>query len=166
MSAMSDQDQPGGPNQPDQAQFAVQQIYLKDLSFESPLAPAVFTSQAPQEVNLQLDSAVQPLSDERFEVVLTLIVTASRQDETVYLVEIKQAGLFLIRGVPEAHLAAVLNIHCPNILFPFARETVATLVAKGGFPQLLLQPIDFEGVYRHYLSQRQDRDEGRAPADG
>ncbi len=150
---MSESTKPDEPSPPTH-QFAIQYLYLKDASFESPRTPGVFGEKSAQEINLQLNNQVQQLGADRFEVTLTLTVTCKTQEHTTYLVEIKQAGIFLAQGIAEAHLDGVLNVHCPTILFPFAREAVADLVNKGGFPQLMLNPIDFNLVYQEQLRRR------------
>lgn len=133
-----------------QVVFTLEKIYLKDASFEAPNTPQVFLEETAPEVSVQLDIEHQMLNREEglFEVVLVAVVSAKLKDKTVFLTEIKQAGLFHIRGVPEPELPKVLQIACPNILLPFVREVVNSLVGKGGFPQLLLNPINFEGLYQ------------------
>lgn len=133
-----------------QVVFTLEKIYLKDASFEAPNTPQVFLEETAPEVSVQLDIEHQMLNREEglFEVVLVAVVSAKLKDKTVFLTEIKQAGLFHIQGVPEPELPKVLQIACPNILLPFVREVVNSLVGKGGFPQLLLNPINFEGLYQ------------------
>ncbi|SEI81781.1 preprotein translocase subunit SecB [Allopseudospirillum japonicum] len=131
----------------DQPQFALQRIYLKDLSFESPNAPQVFAKGWQPKVNLDLNTHSTLVEDKHYEVVVGLTVTVSDQEQTVFLVEIKQAGLFLIDGLDQASLQHTLGAFCPNILFPYAREAVDNLVTKGGFPPLMLAPVNFEALY-------------------
>ena len=138
-----------------QQNFAIQKVYVKDVSFESPSAPEMFLTQsdwAPA-VNLQLNSESRVAAEGVYETVLTVTVTVKSNDKTAYLVEVKQAGLFGISGFDETSQAGVLGSYCPNILFPFAREVVADLVVKGGFPQLLLEPINFDALYAQHLAQ-------------
>ena len=135
-------------------QFGLQKIYLKDMSFESPEAPQVFTRDWAPEVEVQLQVAHQPLDELTWEVELQVTATAKVEEQVVYLVEIKQAGVFTLQNIPEDHVGQLLGSYCPNLLFPFAREAVSDLVAKGGFPQLLLAPINFDALYMQQLEQQ------------
>lgn len=129
-------------------QLLVQKVYLKDASLEIPLAPQVFTRQWQPQLDVQVQSSLQPLNAEQHQVMLSLTVTAKLEQEVAFLAEVHQAGIFLVRGVPdENERKRVLSTECLAILFPFARESVAELVQRGGFPQLLLQPIDFAALY-------------------
>lgn len=136
-----------------QAQFAIQKIYIKDVSFETPNSPQVFLEKWEPEVSLQLSNNSGVLSDNTHEVVLSLTVTAKIGDKTAYLVEVQQAGIFSIEGYDEAQLGAVIGSYCPHVLFPYAREAVSDLVTRGGFPQLLLAPLNFDALYRQHLEQ-------------
>ena len=137
-------------------QIAIQKIYIKDFSFESPHSPGVFqkTEWAPK-TNLNLRSSHSVAVDDVHEVVLTLTIEAKDEDETVFLIELQQAGLFHIAGYEEDELKAVVGSFCPNILFPYARETIATTVSKGGFPEFILQPINFDALFAHGMAQAQ-----------
>ncbi|MGH8643319.1 MAG: protein-export chaperone SecB [Gammaproteobacteria bacterium] len=146
---------------PSAPQLHVQKIYIKDSSFEAPQTPQIFTKEWKPAVDIQLANKSVRLSDEVYEVVLTVTVTVQSQGQMAYLVEVQQSGLFQIVGVPEGRCKAIVSAVCPNILFPFARETVANLVSRGGFPQLLLAPINFEALYAEQL-QRQRGDEGKS----
>ncbi|MCH9828069.1 MAG: protein-export chaperone SecB [Pseudomonadota bacterium] len=130
-------------------QVLLQKIYLKDASVEIPLAPAVFTRQWQPQVDVQLQTAAKPMNDESVEVVLSVTVTTKLGDDTAFLIEVHQAGLFAVRGFDKdsEERRAVLGAYCPNLLFPFAREAVADLVQRAGFPQLLLQPVNFDALY-------------------
>jgi len=131
-----------------ETQFALQRVYLKDVSFEVPGAPKVFLQQWQPEVNIDLNTSAQRLEDGRhYDVTLALTVTASNEGQVAFLVDIKQAGIFQIEGVADAELGPLLGSYCPNLLFPFAREAISDIVGKGSFPQLLLQPINFDAVY-------------------
>lgn len=136
-------------------QFSLQKLYLKDSSFESPLSPAVFTQQWRPQIKLDLSISNNKLSDENYEVVLKLTLTASLEDKTALLIEIKQAGVFLIKGLDEETLRQVLAIGCANILFPYAREAIDNLALKGGFPPFQLQPINFEAMYLQQAQKQQ-----------
>jgi preprotein translocase subunit SecB len=140
-------------------QFALHRIYLKDASFEIPNAPAVFMQDWKPEVNLQLNSAVNALEADIYEVVLNVTVTAKQGDQTGFLAEIQQAGIFTVKGFDAQQKGSMLGAFCPNTLFPFAREAISDLVVKGGFPQLLLAPINFDALYAQRLKQ-----ESSAPA--
>ena len=139
-----------------QGQFALQRIYVKDLSFESPNAPALFTQEWNPETKLNFNSSARKQGDNLYEVVLALNVTVTLGGKTAFIAEIKQAGLFTIEA-PEGMLEPILGAHCPNILFPFARETIADLVTRGTFPQLLLQPMNFEAVYLEAKRRREEQ---------
>lgn len=135
--------------------FVIQKVYVKDVSFESPSAPEMFLKQNDwtPAVNLQLNSESRVAGEGVYETVLTVTVTVKSNDKTAYLVEVKQAGLFGVTGFDDASQAGVLGSYCPNILFPFAREVVSDLVVKGGFPQLLLEPINFDALYAQHVQQ-------------
>lgn len=137
-----------------QGQFALQRIYVKDLSFEVPGAPKVFLGNWQPEVNVQLATETAKVDDTNYEVTLSLTVTVKNQDATAFLVEVQQAGIFLIDNVPEEQLQHLLGSYCPNVLFPFARETVADVVNRGSFPQLLLAPVNFDAVFAETQRQR------------
>lgn len=135
-------------------QFKLQRIYCKDISFETPNSPAMFLGEWKPEMDLQLNTGMQELGDDNYEVVLTLTVTVKSSDKTAFLAEVHQAGIFNITGVPEEQLRPVLGITCPNILFPYAREVVSDLVNRGSFPQLLLAPVNFEALYAQHAQQQ------------
>lgn len=135
------------------AQFAIQKIYLKDASFESPNSPLVFTQQWTPEVDLHLSSGAETLGEGTYEVVLSVTATTKLSDKTAFLIEVKQAGIFTLQGFSERDLGAMLGSYCPTLLFPFAREAVADLVSKGGFPQLLLAPVNFDALYAQHLQE-------------
>ncbi len=136
-------------------QFAIQKLYLKDVSFESPNAPHVFTDgEWKPQVNVQLNTVHNSIAQDTYEVVLEVTVTAKQNDKTAFLVELKQAGVFSLTGFPEENLGGMLGAYCPETLFPFAREAISELIAKGGFPQLLLQPVNFNALYTQQLEQQ------------
>ncbi|RRQ21903.1 protein-export chaperone SecB [Thiohalobacter thiocyanaticus] len=136
-------------------QFAIQKIYVKDLSFETPNSPAVFTEEWKPEVNLNLNSESRPVADNVYEVVMKLTVTAKQGEKTAYLAEVQQAGIFTIAGFAEDEVKPMLGAFCPNTLYPFAREAVADLVQRGGFPPLLLAPINFDALYAQQVNEVQ-----------
>ncbi|UCB55898.1 MAG: protein-export chaperone SecB [Thiotrichales bacterium] len=148
------QGQPEGQAQ-DQ-QFSIQKLYLKDVSFESPNTPAVFADGEWQpEVNIQLNSTNQSIGQDTFEVDLKLTVTAKQNKKTAFLVELTQSGIFTIAGFDAENLRGMLGAFCPETLFPFAREAIAELVSKGGFPPLLLAPVNFNALYMQQAQQQQ-----------
>lgn len=138
------------------ANFEIRKIYLKDASVESPNSPAIFlTSNQPPEVAIDASIKVSPLDqDDYYDVVLGITVTSKMEDQTAFLVEVHQAGVFHISGVTEDDMPLALQIACPNVLLPFAREAVSDLVTKAGFPQLLLAPINFESLYQQKIAQQ------------
>jgi len=140
---------------PERQEFKLHKVYLKDVSFESPQSPKIFAAEKnwKPEVALQLNTEVQELDNNIIENTLNVQVTVKTGDEVVYLVEVKQAGLFHMKGFDDRNKAGMLNVFCPNLLFPFAREAIASLVAKGGFPQLLLEPVNFEALYAQHLQK-------------
>lgn len=133
--------------------FKIQRIYLKDVSYESPQTPQVFatnTNWQPQ-VSLHLNTESTKLDNDLFESVLAVTATVKLGEETAYLAEVKQAGLFMIKGFPQERLGPMLGSFCPNLLFPYAREAIGSLVQKGGFPPLLLEPVNFDALYAQHL---------------
>jgi preprotein translocase subunit SecB len=137
-------------------QFAIQKIYLKDVSFESPNSPQTFTDGDWQpQINVQINSGNQQVAQDTYEVVLDITVTAKHDDKTAFLAEVKQAGIFTIAGFPEENLGGMIGAFCPESLFPYAREAISELVSKGGFPQLLLAPVNFNALYTQQLQQQQ-----------
>lgn len=127
--------------------FAIEKIYVKDLSLEIPNAPNIFLERVTPEINLQLETKSQSIDDGLYEVLLTVTVTAKIKDKIMFLVEVQQAGIFRIRHVPDGEIDPVLSIGCPNILFPYLRETVSDIVTRAGFPPVILNPVNFEALY-------------------
>ena len=136
---MSEQDQ--------QPAFAIEKIYVKDLSLEIPHAPAIFLEREQPEIDLQLASEATQLEEGIFQSSITVTVTAKVGEKVMFLVEATQAGIFQIRNVPTAELDPILGVTCPNILFPYVRETVSDVVNRAGFPPVILTPINFEALY-------------------
>jgi len=132
--------------------FEIQKIYVKDLSFETPNSPKIFTEKWSPKTDVHIQTENDKLDEKIFEVAIIVTVTATQEENTAFLVEVKQAGIFFIEQFPEEQHKQLLGSYCPNILFPFARETVAELVTKGGFPQLLLNPVNFDALYQQHLS--------------
>jgi preprotein translocase subunit SecB len=137
-----------------QQQFALQRIYTKDISFESPSTPNVFKQQWQPQVNVDLNTKSDKVDDNNFEVVLSITITAKMGEETAFLVEVQQAGIFMITGIEDDNLRRVLATAAPNILFPYARETIDGLCVKGGFPPVMLAPVNFDALYQQALAQQ------------
>jgi len=142
------------PENSGQPQIMIQRVYLKDLSFESPNSPQSFTAEWKPEVSVDLNSQARQLNETSFEVVLRITITAKAEDKTVYLTEIHQAGLFHIANVPQESMGQVLGAFCPNILFPYAREAVDSLVQRGSFPALMLAPVNFDALFAQNMAQK------------
>jgi preprotein translocase subunit SecB len=136
-------------------QILMQKIYVKDMSFESPKAPDIFMANPQANTQLNIGTKNQRLQDDVFEVTLTLTVQSKSGDDTLFLIEIAQAGIFTLRGYTDEERHVLLGTFCPGSLYPFAREAVAEIAGKGGFPPLLLQPINFDAVYAQAVQQRQ-----------
>lgn len=134
-------------------QFAIVRIYLKDVSFETPNSPSIFNTDFNPEVQLQFSTAINKLPDDLFEVVLNLTVTSKDGDRTGFLVEVQQGGIFHLVGFDDTQKGHMLGAYCPNILFPYVREAISDLVSKGTFPQLVLAPVDFDGLYLQKMNQ-------------
>lgn len=142
--------------------FAIQRIYLKDSSFESPKSPQVFRDQWKPKINLELKSNHKLIEQNLYEVLVNLTVTATAEetDAIMYLVQVEQAGIFLIQSMEEHERLQLLGSFCPNLLFPYAREVIDSLVTKGSFPPLMLSPINFEAIYQQSLADKA-REEGK-----
>ncbi len=134
-------------------QFGVQRVYLRDLSFESPNAPEIFTQEWQPEVKLDIDTRSNKVADNSYEVVLSVTVTATLGDKTAFLVEVQQAGIFGIANLTDQALAHALGSMCPTVLFPYAREAVSNLVNRGTFPALNLAPVNFDAMFAQYMQQ-------------
>lgn len=144
--------------------FNIERIYLKDLSLEIPNAPQVYAEREPPKIDINLHNEVRPLDAGVYEVVLTATVTAKIKDKTAFLVEVAQAGTFQIRNVPERDVDALLGITCGNILFPYLRESISNVVARGGFPPFLLSHLSFEALYQQRQQQPQPAGAPTPPA--
>jgi len=141
-----------------QPAFSIEKIYVKDLSLEVPEGPQTFMQPEQPQLEIQLEHRSQRVNEFLFEVTLVITVTAKHDARTLFLVEASQAGVFQIRNVPETELGPVLGIVCPNILFPYARETVSDVINRAGFPPVLLAPVNFEALYQQRMPQA-----GQAP---
>jgi preprotein translocase subunit SecB len=152
-SATNADSQPAAPEAGVTAQLAIEKIYVKDLSLENPGAPQSFKMTEAPQIEIGLRTRGEQVAPDTYECVLTITVTARTNDKTVFLVEAAQAGIFAIRGVPADQLQPVLAIHCPAVLFPYARETVADATMRAGFPPVHLAPINFEALYQQQVAQ-------------
>lgn len=154
---MSDQAQTNAPV------FSIEKIYVKDLSLEVPNAPHCFLEREQAQVNLQMQTGGEAVGEGIFNVVLTLTVTAKVGEKTHFLVEAAQAGIFQIRNVPQEELEPIVAVACPNILFPYARETISDAITRAGFPPVLLAPVNFEAIYRQRLEQQEAQQGAAGP---
>jgi preprotein translocase subunit SecB len=150
------------PTPAPQKQLFLQKIYVKDLSFESPKAPMVFTTNVSPQTQLNVRSSAQQVAPDTEEVTLTITVEAKDKDSTLFLAEVAQSGIFVIQGYTAEERSMLIGSFCPNTLYPFAREAISELVTKGGFPPLLLQPLNFDAIYAQAMQERAAR--GNAPA--
>ncbi len=146
-----------------QVEFAIQQLYAKDVSFESP-SPRDFGSQWAPEVKLDIQTSSSLLNLDTHEVVLSLTTTVKNAGKTAFLIEVKYAGIFTIKGLEGDALKHALGSYCPTIVFPYAREVVADLAVRGGFPQLNLAPINFDALFAQYQGQGESNEGGRVVA--
>lgn len=144
--------------------FQIQRIYTKDISFEAPNAPHIFRSDWEPEIKLDMDTNTNYLTDNVYEIVLRLTVTVTIKEETAFLCEVQQAGIFEIQGLDDSQKAHCIGAYCPNILFPYARECVSNLVNRGTFPQLNLAPVNFDALFMNHLEQ-QHKNIGQIPQD-
>ena len=145
-----------------ETQFEIQRIYTNDVSFETNNVPEIFTKQWQPEMNLELNSSSQALSDEVHEVSLRVTVTVKQQEEVVYICEVTQSGIFSLIGFDDAQIQHCVGAYCPNILFPYAREVISSLVNKGTFPQVNLEPVNFEALFINYLQQQEQQAQNSA----
>jgi len=133
--------------------FAIQRVYIKDLSFEAPMGVSAFNQTWKPQVNQEINTKNQKLNDSTYEVVLSLTITVKIDDKVVFLIEIQQAGIFFVEGLDTNQLTQVLNTVCLQILFPYARESIDSAVIKGGFPALLLPPVNFDALFAGAIAQ-------------
>ncbi|SIO19625.1 protein translocase subunit secB [Sulfurivirga caldicuralii] len=142
--------------QPEQI-FTINKIYTRNVSFESPNAPGIFTVEFQPQLEVDLNVSSEALEPEEgvFNVIVRVTATTRIDEHVAFLVEVEQAGIFQIKGFTDADINYLLGVHCPNILFPYAREAVSDLVIRGGFPPLLLEPVNFEAMYAEHVQQQQ-----------
>ena len=142
-------------------EFNIQRIYTKDISFECPNSPMVFKQEWAPEVSMDIDTKSTKLEENVFEVVLSLTTTAKMGDDIAFLCEVQQAGIFSVGKLDDAQMAHCLNAFCPNILFPYARETVSSLVTRGTFPQLNLAPVNFDALFQQAMVSKQEEENAK-----
>lgn len=140
--------------------FGIEKIYVKDVSLEVPAGPQAFMQQEQPQLEVQIAQQSQRVNEILHEVTLVITVTAKSGDRVLFLVEASQAGVFQIRNVSEAELPPVLGIVCPNVLFPYARETVSDLITRAGFPPVLLAPVNFEALYQQQRAEASPQPKG------
>jgi preprotein translocase subunit SecB len=152
------QENTAGPN------FSVQRLYLKDLSFETPQGPAAFQKQWKPKVSQDLSTKSAKIDDNSYEVALRITVTVKDEEETIYLIEVEQAGLFTIQGIEGQQLAQVLNVTCATMLLPYAREAIDSTLIKGSFPPLMIPPINFESLFSSAMKQSAEAEKAKSEA--
>ncbi|PHS27191.1 MAG: protein-export chaperone SecB [Methylophaga sp.] len=136
-----------------QARFVIQKIYTKDISFETPNSPEIFRDEWKPQLDLQLGNEYKRIDDDNHEITLTVTVTAKVEDKIAFLAEVKQAGIFSLTGYSDQEMGPLVGSYCPNTLFPFVREVISDIVLKGGFPQLVLAPVNFDALYMNQIEQ-------------
>lgn len=136
--------------------FEIQRIFVKDLSYEAPNTPHTFVEDWKPEVQLNLETKSSRIQDNVHEVVLSVTATVTSSKKSAFLIEIQQAGIFLVSGFPTEQLRQMLGSFCPNILFPYAREVISDVVVRGGFPQLLLAPVNFDALYAQHMEEQKN----------
>lgn len=146
--------QEGNPN------FEIQRIFVKDLSYEAPNTPHTFAEEWKPEVQLNLETKSSRIQDNVHEVILSVTATVMSNKKSAFLVEVHQAGIFLVSGFPNDQLHQMLGSFCPNILFPYAREAISDLVVRGGFPQLILAPVNFDALYAQHMQEQKTGETG------
>ena len=156
------------PAQSSEQKFAIQRVFLKDLSFETPQGAAAFNKQWQPKVNQDLSTKSAKIADDLFEVALRLTITVTDGEETIYLIEVEQAGLFGIAGFEDQQITQILNTTCPNMLFPYAREAIDNILMKGSFPPLMIPPINFDALFANAVQQaaaKAKEDDSKTEAD-
>lgn len=146
-------------------QFALQRVYLKDLSFETPMGPEAFHRELKPQIAQELATKTNRLDETHFEVVITVTITVKDGNDTVYLIEVHQAGVFLVKGLDKSQMTHAINVLCPATLFPYAREVVDNIVIKGTFPALMLPPVNFEALFAQAVAEAKEKKEQEAESD-
>lgn len=150
-------------NTADSVQFVIQRVYIKDTSFEAPHTPQIFQQTWEPDLSLDVNTQHKKLDENVYEVVLTITSTVKIKETHAFVCEVKQAGIFTVQGASDTQLDHILNSYCPNILFPYARETISSQVVRGSFPQLVLAPINFDALYMQKLEEDKAKS-GQKPA--
>ena len=150
-TATPPQNNPQNNNQPE---FAIQRLYSKDLSFEAPNTPVIFKEEWQPELKIDMQTTSTHLEEDIYEVVLAITVTVKSKDKVAFLVEVKQAGIFLLKNFPQEQMGPMLGSVCPTIIFPYAREVISDVVVRGGFPQLCLAPVNFDALYAQHVQNQ------------
>lgn len=141
-------------NEANNPQFEIQRLYIKDVSFEAPNTPHTFVEEWKPEVELNLETRSSRIQDNTHEVILSVTASVKTAKKPAFVVEVQYAGVFVISGLPDEQLKQMLGSFCPTILFPYAREVISDLVVRGGFPQLILAPVNFDALYAQHLSNQ------------
>ena len=158
---MENQTAPAATENPNGPSLSVQSVYLKDCSYEAPKGPRIDGNWSPQ-ISLDINTSASPVAPELHEVVITVTVGAKQGETTAFLVEVKQAGLFVMRGLTPDDVRRAIGTICPNMLFPYARVAVSSLVTQGGFPNFVLPPVDFDQLFARGVAQQQAKAQGAA----
>ena len=146
----------------DNEQFGIQKIYVKDISFEAPNSPEIFSEKWQPSFKLDLNTSTNSLDGDLYQVILNITLTVTIKDKTAYLIEVQQAGIFHIQGLSDSDMGGMLGSFCPNIIFPYARETISDVVTRAGFPQMALAPVNFDAIYaQHLQEQNKDKDKDK-----
>ncbi|MDC9724683.1 MAG: protein-export chaperone SecB [Gammaproteobacteria bacterium] len=145
-----------------QARFVIQKIYTKDISFETPNSPEIFREEWKPEIDLQLGNEYKRIDEDNHEITLIVTVTAKVGDKVAFLAEVKQAGIFSLTGYSDQEMGPLVGSYCPNTVFPFAREVISDVVIKGGFPQLVLSPVNFDALYMNQIEQAKQQAAAKA----
>ena len=156
---MTDENQGQQP----QREFSIQRIYTRDVSFETPNSPEIFRQEWKPETSLDINTNVVDLTEGAYEITLTVTLTTKVGEMTAYLAEVQQAGIFTIKGFPEQEMGPLIGAFCPNQLFPYVREVITDLITKGSFPQMLLQPVNFDALYAQHQQEQAKQNEAEAP---
>ncbi|MGB0496226.1 MAG: protein-export chaperone SecB [Kangiellaceae bacterium] len=136
-------------------QAAIQRVYVKDISFEAPNLPELFSTEYKPQIKMEMNSKSRTVADDNYEVILTITVNADQDEKTVFLAEVHQAGIFFVKNVNEQQLQHALSVMAPETLYPYARETIASLIGKTGFPAVQLAPVNFQALFMQKLQQAQ-----------
>lgn len=137
-----------------QPAFNIEKLYMKDLSLEIPHAPQIFLERETPQIDMQLNAQTEKIDDDVYEVVITATVTTKIGEKVMFLIEVKQAGIFRLSNLPEDDMEPVLAVLCPNILFPYLRETVSSIAVRAGFAPVLLNPVNFDGLYQQHKQEK------------